>query len=297
MEINYEIYYRVIARKIMDAIKSGAKTSKDKGYSFKKRGKRGGRIKEWPIEVTYEQILERIIQIEGKCEKTGWPFPLVLSAVHYTKQWARKLGFNPGIVPSCDRIDPKKGYTIDNIQIVIRFYNLGKNSLTQEEIDELMSHFDLTNIPTEHTIYEEIKNNNININLKIKTMNKELLNYFIDQNEFDKAEKYFEYCNNKVTTKKNSNNTDNSTKRRTMTHSERKDWFEKNREFVNNCSDSMLSITALCLNKSGHADNSKVFQTKWSQKIIDNKLKVYALPSGRGVEYFINKEDRDIIGK
>jgi len=59
----------------------------------------------------------------GKCERTAIPFDL---------SKPNKLSRNP-YSPSIDRIDPFKGYTDDNVQIVVGMYNLGKSQYSDSE--------------------------------------------------------------------------------------------------------------------------------------------------------------------
>jgi hypothetical protein len=297
MEINKEKYLRVIAKKLMKGIEKNAKTNTEKGFDFKDSGKNGGRTERWNIGITEEDLFERLKETNGICERTGIPFPLVSKEKYYSKEYARKLGFNPMIAPSADRVDPKIGYdNMDNLQLVVQGYNLAKNNKSQDEMNEFIKM--MQNPPTEHTIYDtinetkETKTNNTN--KKQSNMNKEFLNYLMNENDFENAEKYFDYRNTQNKGKKTQ--TTNSRKR-TMSHSERKNWFAENSTFINQCDDNMISITAMCLNSSGYMDNTRLMQSKWSQIVIDKKLKTYALPKGRGVEYFINREDRKIIGK
>jgi hypothetical protein len=42
---------------------------------------------------------------------------------------------------SIDRIDPKKGYTQDNVEYVMLFVNLGKNGFAREQIKDLFKEF------------------------------------------------------------------------------------------------------------------------------------------------------------
>lgn len=62
----------------------------------------------------------------GRCEVTGIPFDLR----------ATQNGGGPGqpFTPSLDRIDPAKGYTPDNVQVVVWIYNAAKGIGTHEEV-------------------------------------------------------------------------------------------------------------------------------------------------------------------
>ena len=62
----------------------------------------------------------------GVCERTGIPFDFTLP---------NDTNFNP-FTPSIDKINSKKGYTNDNIQIVCTVYNLGKGEMSDEQFIE-----------------------------------------------------------------------------------------------------------------------------------------------------------------
>lgn len=59
----------------------------------------------------------------GKCERTGITFDLSPAS----KTWR-----NP-YAPSLDRINSNKGYTNDNVKVVVNMYNTGKGQHTDEE--------------------------------------------------------------------------------------------------------------------------------------------------------------------
>lgn len=61
---------------------------------------------------------------KGCCEVTGIQFEFVQNKRH-------------PFAPSIDRIDPKKGYTPDNIQIVCWVYNAAKGDNTHEDVLKL----------------------------------------------------------------------------------------------------------------------------------------------------------------
>lgn len=62
----------------------------------------------------------------GRCEVTGIPFDFSLR-----KERAQHVS---PFAPSIDRIDPSKGYTMDNIQIVAMAYNMAKGTGTHEDV-------------------------------------------------------------------------------------------------------------------------------------------------------------------
>jgi hypothetical protein len=68
---------------------------------------------------------------KGHCEVTGLPFDLT----------NRNMGVKgPGNIqkyaPSLDRKDRTKGYTMENVQLVVWMYNVGKSTYTHEELIE-----------------------------------------------------------------------------------------------------------------------------------------------------------------
>jgi hypothetical protein len=295
MEVNKEIYFRVIAKKLMKAINKSARTSTEKGYDFKKGGKNGGRTERWVIGITEEDLFQRLKETKGICERTGIPFPLVSNEKYYSKQYARKLGFNPLISPSADRVDPNIGYdNMDNLRFVVQGYNLAKNNKSQTEMDEFMRM--IQNPPKEHMVYDTIKETKQtnNTNKKQSNMNKEFLNYLMNENDFENAERYFEYRNSENKGKKTQiiNN-----RKRALTMAEKKDWFEKNAKFVDQCDSSKFNISDLYRTKEGYVDNARGFASKSWQKIVEEKIPVYAVASGKSVHYLINQEDKKIIGK
>lgn len=91
-------------------------TSRDKGF-------------EWSDD--WWNIEELTLRIQdGRCEKTGVPFNLLLFVNELYKT-------NP-YTPSVDRIDNSKNYHPDNVQIVTWFYNNMKRDHSQELVDEIM---------------------------------------------------------------------------------------------------------------------------------------------------------------
>lgn len=75
------------------------------------RAKMNARRKKIEFNITFEDIFEKIEK--GYCEVTNIPF-------EYTG-----VRYNP-FAPSIDKIDPTKGYTKDNIQVVCLIYNRAK---------------------------------------------------------------------------------------------------------------------------------------------------------------------------
>lgn len=67
--------------------------------------------------------------VTGVCAKTGHKFEIQAKGRNYKDR-------SP-YTPSIDKIDPSKGYTKDNIQIVCWWYNLAKSTFTDDEVLKL----------------------------------------------------------------------------------------------------------------------------------------------------------------
>ena len=72
------------------------------------------------FELSIQWISDKIIQ--GYCEVTGLPF-----------LYQDSIGRQPW-VPSLDKIDPDRGYTLDNTRMVVWLYNAAKNVYTDEDV-------------------------------------------------------------------------------------------------------------------------------------------------------------------
>jgi hypothetical protein len=66
---------------------------------------------------------------KGVCAKTGQTFEI--------KAKGRNFKDRSPFTPSVDKIDPNKGYTKENVQIVCWWYNLAKSTFTDEEVLKL----------------------------------------------------------------------------------------------------------------------------------------------------------------
>lgn len=71
-----------------------------------------------PFDFTIGQLAAKLSR--GTCERTGLTFVL-------------DKGKHP-LSPSLDRIDPKKGYTPDNVQLVCWMYNAAKHTFTDADV-------------------------------------------------------------------------------------------------------------------------------------------------------------------
>ena len=82
-------------------------------------------------DVTFELLYQMMDIQNWKCIETG--VPLLLLEKRMKVEETNKLGLNRLFLPSVDRIDNKKGYTIDNIKIVSQGYNILKNIHSDEK--------------------------------------------------------------------------------------------------------------------------------------------------------------------
>lgn len=93
---------------------------------IKSRAKRDGK----QYDLSKEFLLDLLRKQEGMCAQTG----RVLEASSFVE--GNKYRAHKNTV-SVDRIDSSKGYTKDNVQLVVYHYNLAKSAFTQEEMMEL----------------------------------------------------------------------------------------------------------------------------------------------------------------
>lgn len=108
--------YRVINRSRF-LVAQMKKRAKDKGLPF-------------DLDKHAEDIQRRIDA--GFCELTGYPFDLTPCDVKGVRK------FNG---PSVDRIDNDKGYTYDNIRIVLSIVNYAMNIWGEDVLREVMEHW------------------------------------------------------------------------------------------------------------------------------------------------------------
>ncbi len=76
-------------------------------------------------DLTLEFIIDKLKQ---PCPQTGLPFRLGKTGSNYSDRDIQ--------TPSVDKIDPSKGYTKDNVQIVCWGYNVAKQRFTDKELLE-----------------------------------------------------------------------------------------------------------------------------------------------------------------
>lgn len=81
------------------------------------------------FSLSQRDIVQRVAS--GFCEVTGIPFLLN----HRSERVTQRNQF----APSLDRIDSRKGYTTDNVQVVVWIYNAAKGEGTHEEVMRMAS--------------------------------------------------------------------------------------------------------------------------------------------------------------
>jgi hypothetical protein len=287
MKVNYEKHYRIIAKRLLKSIRSSARTAEAKGQSY-------GRTKEIIVDITLEQLVERLKQTDGKCERTGISFPLVKSEKDYCLSSARKLGFNPLLAPSADRIDPNGIYTMSNIQIVIQWYNLGKGAKSQSEADEVM---ELINNPKqEQKVYEtkiETKTNNEKQKtMKSATAELELIKTLIENDASEHALKFYiqRQFSSKVEVSVNhidKNDENYREKKYGKPYSIRREYFDNNSIEVYEFEPNHIGLKELLNIKDSHA----MFVNSKLDRLVENNIKVYCKKAKRGYSYAIDRED------
>lgn len=86
-------------------------------------------------DVTFDKMWHLINNInQWKCYETNIPF--VIMDKRYKVEERERLNINSLNLPSIDRIDNNKGYTMDNIRIVTMAYNQMKNRYSERFVRE-----------------------------------------------------------------------------------------------------------------------------------------------------------------
>jgi hypothetical protein len=82
----------------------------------------------------------------GRCEVTDLPFDL-----SNRNKNIKGAGNVQKYAPSLDRKDPLKGYTKDNVQLVVWMYNVGKQTYTHEDLVEFAHALIAAELQVEHS--------------------------------------------------------------------------------------------------------------------------------------------------
>lgn len=85
-------------------------------------------------DVTFEFIYQMMETQKWKCTECGHPFLLLDDRLKVEE--TTELGLNRLFLPSVDRIDNNKGYTMDNIRIVTQGYNYLKSIYEDNKVWE-----------------------------------------------------------------------------------------------------------------------------------------------------------------
>lgn len=94
----------------------------------------GAKRRKIPFKVTIEEMWNKFLTQDRKCALSG--VELFFSPIQ---------GSGPKTNASMDRIDPLKGYTVDNVQWVTKDVNFAKRILTQTQFLELCKRVTETN--------------------------------------------------------------------------------------------------------------------------------------------------------
>ena len=86
--------------------------------------------KDLPFDLDMEWMLE---QLQGRCPKLGFKFRTDYAGENYRDR-------HP-LCPSVDKIDPTKGYLKNNCEVVCWWYNVAKQTFSEEQMYNLCSIF------------------------------------------------------------------------------------------------------------------------------------------------------------
>lgn len=110
-------------RRLRDGMRA-SKSAVHRGHLLVRAAKTRAEAKRLAFLLDASDIIRRIEA--GCCEVTGIPF--------FLKHHTEKSTFKHPFAPSLDRIDPAKGYTPDNVQVVVWIYNAAKGQGTHEDV-------------------------------------------------------------------------------------------------------------------------------------------------------------------
>ena len=269
--LNHKVDIRILsacASFLLNKIHQSSKTANEKGQKH-------GRKKRRVVSVTKDDIIKLLIDSKFSCVRTGIPFYQFDTIYAYKK--ASSNGYNSCLLPSIDRVDSKKDYSIDNIEIVISFYNLGKGN---------------KNVTNAMEVINLIKNKTI---MKSE-INKGLLDYYIDCKDFERAEAYFE-------------STYGVSVKKSKVITAPKNTYQKNKSRANELesratkiteqqANNMINLSKLFVNGKGYADKYKLAGSGLATQILDNpNINIYLANNigSKGVSFYISADDYNTI--
>ena len=252
-------------------INNSAKTAKEKGQIH-------GRKKRLIVSITKKDIIGLLLKQNFCCSLTGIEFPTFNTQIGYKKASSMN-NINSLALPSADRIDSGGDYTINNIEIVIAFYNMGKGNKSKQNAIEILN---------------LIKNKTKKMsNLKqTQSVMRELLIIYAEEGRHDLAESYLSGNGYSIQISKPKSKTTSN------------DTHSKNKKRLNDLKSRALGIDTLqaaklinlskqFINNKGYADNFRFAGSGIATKILNNtKIKLYVCDNvSKGVSYFMSKED------
>jgi hypothetical protein len=248
-------------------INNSAKTAKEKGQIH-------GRKERLIVSITKQDIIGLLLKQNFCCSLTGIQFPMFNTQTGYKKACSIN-NINSLALPSADRIDSDGDYTLNNIEIVIAFYNMGKGNKSKQNAIEILN---------------LIKNKTKKMsNLKqTQSVMRELLIIYAEEGRHDLAESYLS-CNGYSIqiSKTNSNDTHSKNKKRLADL--------KSRAFGIDIlqASKLINLSKQFTNNKGYADNFRFAGSGIATKILNNtKIKLYVCDNvSKGVSYFMSKED------
>ena len=112
----------ITIRRLVEACRSGSKRKKKvlKGIN--------------QCDVTFDSMLALMESQQWKCAEGGQSFAIMGNWVLVSDRKA--MGINSTLLPSIDRIDNNKGYTMDNIRIVTNGYNQIRGKYEDSDVRE-----------------------------------------------------------------------------------------------------------------------------------------------------------------
>lgn len=273
---------------LLTNIKSSARSAEDKGQRY-------GRKDSLLISISETDIYNLLVEQDFKCAITKIPFILFEKSCYYRKPNEYFNNINRLLIASADRINPSKPYTLQNIQIVLRFINIGKNDYTNDETKEVLEL--IKNPNEENIIYTKQQT------IKTKIMNKSLDSTYADVMEYFLIADKVEACvmlyekavrknlsNVKVKIEKINKNNDKLTPAK-----KRKEYFDKNTKQLDSVDESFILIQDF-IGTSGKNATEKAQTCAAAQKIVDNNVPVYKVKAERnGYKHYFNKLDVENI--